>query len=170
MKSFTNNNKATRFAREVQDRLCDLDSLLYMMDGEIPGEKADLAVKETRRHVCEALKTISMLTETTRDWYVREVEFAVNAHEMTADLQAKVDAIFTELSPTEQEYAAAAQFIACTRNTCGHRHESDWREMVNDEAARHGVDPLHLDKFACPKCGSVAKRHWTGCDSDQAPF
>ena len=57
--------------------------------------------------------------ETTRDWYIREVAFAVDAHEMTAELEAELDAITAELGNTEQSYARAAQLIACRRNTCG---------------------------------------------------
>ena len=57
--------------------------------------------------------------ETTRDWYIREVAFAVDADEMTAELEAELDAITAELGITEQSYARAAQLIACRRNTCG---------------------------------------------------
>jgi hypothetical protein len=199
MKALTDNNRTIGMAREAQDRLCDLDSLLYTMDGEIPNEKANLAVKSARRHVIEALKKISYVAEgmwtpglgdanpdtlaehinavagmtdgqlvemlgrlqqapgqesayevlhqlcigrelfdaipeqeSGRDWYERELEFAMNAHDLTPELSREVAAILTDPDRpnelgnlTDEQYRQAAQLLACRRNTCGHVHTFD---------------------------------------------
>ena len=61
----------------------------------------------------------SLAEETAREWFEREQQFAADAHELTPDLVGRISAIFTECGPTEEQYARAAQLIACRRNTCG---------------------------------------------------
>ena len=70
-------------------------------------------------------------------WFNREMDFAIDAHGMTDELEAALQGIFRnrgddEPAPTREEidalYAKAAQTIACTRGTCGwperdHEHQ-----------------------------------------------
>ena len=69
----------------------------------------------------DLLDTISgaVWQESAREWFEREQLFAADAHELTPDLVGRISAIFVEGGPTEEQYARAAQLIACTRNTCG---------------------------------------------------
>ena len=66
-------------------------------------------------------------------WFARELQFAIDAHEFPDDLNHAIyGGIFAETEGdfiTDDQYARAAQLIACRRNTCGgpdsgHRHTS----------------------------------------------
>jgi hypothetical protein len=74
------------------------------------------------------------MTETTiaADWFDREYDFAADAHEMTPALEADVRTILGvtwdsgdgwESVADADQYARAAQLIACSRGTCGGANE-----------------------------------------------
>lgn len=77
-------------------------------------------------------------------WYAQELQFAQDAHEFTSDLDRAIyGGIFAETEGdliTDDQYARAAQLIACSRGNCdgehtGHNHwEQDprgiWVELT----------------------------------------
>src|SRR5947207_11038926 len=59
MKAYADSTKAIMAARKVASMVAQLDGALYVLDGEIPNDAADQAIKNARRHVAEACKSIA---------------------------------------------------------------------------------------------------------------
>lgn len=77
------------------------------------------------------MTTKTATEETAKAWYERELQFAEDAHEIDAALGAEIVSILIDERfgklPNDDQYARAAQLIACRRNTCGgpnaaHKH------------------------------------------------
>jgi hypothetical protein len=58
MKAYADFSEAISAAKQAQEMLDALDQALYTLDGEIPNDDADRRIKDTRRHLYEAGKSL----------------------------------------------------------------------------------------------------------------
>jgi hypothetical protein len=106
------------------------------------GEVEDIAVRRADRNL-RAIGAVPVTTlalpdalDDALDWYRREVSFAKESHEWTAELRTAAEARFntSDGSPTPDTIRAAAQYIACHRLTCCHdRHDPEHLDVLNGD-------------------------------------
>jgi hypothetical protein len=104
----------------------------YIMDGPADRPKTVPECHAMIEGLLDLLGTITGITdaasvspaeETMKDWFDREMHFAIEAHEAWPGLVREAEDILYGPSfgndPDEKKYRRAAQLIACRRNTCG---------------------------------------------------
>jgi hypothetical protein len=109
----------------------------YAMDGISDRPKTVSECWDMIERLLELLGAITGITsaagispdeETMKQVYEREVRFAKDARELPLRLVREVEAILYGPSDvdeiTDDQYARAAQLIACRRNTCGGPNEA----------------------------------------------
>jgi hypothetical protein len=61
MKAYADTDQAIGAAKKILDAIDEIDTALYALDGEIPNDQADKAVKDARTDLAEVTKRIGYL-------------------------------------------------------------------------------------------------------------
>lgn len=87
-------------------------------------------------------------------WYLREVGFAIDAHEPYTRFDDIEDGASPErieaLENITEELKQAAQLTACGRGTCGREHAGCHNPRYSTTYSPSPFDPSNDDDFACP--------------------